>query len=91
MVTPRRVQFVGATIAWMAITLLGLAALEAYSLELFFVVSLVGFLVVTELTAPSVASPPWRKRLRWFIALGLLAFGAVVIRRILRVLPDGVI
>lgn len=91
MVTPRRVQFVGATVAWMAITLVGLTALEAYSLELFFVVSLVGFLVVTELTAPTVAKPPWRKRLRWFIALGLLGFGTVVIRRILAVLPEGVL
>lgn len=91
MVTPRRVQFVGATVAWMTAALVGLTALEAYSLELFFVVSLVGFLVVTELTAPTIATPPWRKRLRWFIALGLLGFGAVVIRRILRILPEGVV
>lgn len=91
MVTRRRIQFVAATVAWMAAAMVGLAALGQYTLELFFVVSLVGFLVVTELTAPFAAAPPWRKRLKWFIALGLVAFAAVVVKRILDILPPGVI
>ena len=69
---------------------LGLALLDALSLELFFVLSLIGFLIVTELTAPLNVSPAWRRRLRWVIAAGLLGFAVIVIRRILDIL-SGVI
>ncbi len=68
-----------------------LVLLESLSFELVFVVSLIGFLVVTELTAPFAVTPDWRRRLVWIIALGLAVFGYVVIRRILSILPPGVI
>jgi hypothetical protein len=56
-----------------------------------FVVSLIGLLVVTELTAPFTITPAWRRRLLWIIGVGLLGFGYIVIRRILEILPSGVI
>lgn len=74
----------------MLATMLLLALLGAFSLELFFVVSLIGFLVVTELTAPFAVQPRWRRRLKWFILLGLVGFAYIVIRRILSILPPGV-
>lgn len=67
-----------------------LALLDSLSYELFFVVSLIGFLVVVELTAPFEVTPRWRRRLTWLIALGLVVFGYIVIRRILAILPPGV-
>ncbi len=75
----------------MLAAVVGLAALGALSLELFFVVSLIGFLIVVELTAPFAVTPRWRRRLVWLVALGLVGFGYVVIRRILEILPPGVI
>jgi hypothetical protein len=60
-------------------------------LELFFVLSLIGLLVIVELTAPISITPAWRRRLPWFIAIGLLVFGVIVVRRILEILPPGVI
>jgi hypothetical protein len=75
----------------MLATILLLALLGAFSLELFFVVSLIGFLVVTELTAPFAVRPRWRRRLKWFILLGLAGFAYIVIRRILAILPPGVL
>lgn len=68
-----------------------LTLLGSLSLELFFVVSLIGFLVIIELTAPFAVTPTWRSRLKWLIGLGLLVFGYIVIRRILAILPPGVI
>jgi len=91
MVTRRRQQFVIGHVAWMLGVVLGLALLGAVSLELVFVLSLIGFLVVTELTAPLNVSPRWRRRLRWLIAAGLLVFAYVVVRRILAILPEGVL
>jgi hypothetical protein len=91
MVTRRRQQFVVGQVAWMLAAVLGLALLDAVSLELVFVLSLIGLLVVTELTAPINVAPRWRRRLRWLIAVGLLGFGVIVVRRILAILPEGVL
>jgi len=91
MPTRRRQQFIHAQAAWMFATLLLLAVLGALSLELYFVLSLIGLLVVVELTAPFNVTPRWRSRLKWLIALGVLVFVAVVVRRILLILPSGVL
>jgi hypothetical protein len=68
-----------------------LALLGSLTIELFFVVSLIGLLIVVELTAPFRITPQWRKRLWVIIGLGLLGFGVIVIRRILDILPPGVL
>ena len=86
MPTHRRQRFVHAQLAWMIACVLGLALLDALSLELFFVLSLIGFLIVTELTAPLNVSPVWRRRLRWVILAGLIGFAVIVVRRILDIL-----
>lgn len=73
----------------MVATVLTLSVLSALSLELFVVGSLLGLLVLTELTAPVAVAPRWRSRLRWLVVLGLLAFGYFVVRRVLEFLPEG--
>lgn len=75
----------------MLVTIVLLALLNSLSLELFFILSLIGFLVVTELTAPFNVTPEWRTRLRWIIVIGLAIFGYIVIQRILEILPEGLI
>lgn len=91
MATQRRARFIRAQVAWMLGAALVLVLLESLTYELMFVVSLIGFLIVTELTAPFAVTPTWRKRLKWLIGLGLIVFGYIVIRRILAILPPGVI
>jgi len=91
MPTRQRNRFIIGHMAWPMGTILALSLLGALSLELFFVVSLIGFLVVVELTAPFAVTPRWRRRLRWLIAAGLLVFGYIVVRRILAILPPGVV
>jgi hypothetical protein len=90
MSTRRRHRFVVGNLAWQLTAALVLVALGALSLELFFVVALIGFLVITELTAPFHVTPAWRRRLRWLIAGGLVVFGWIVVKRILAILPPGV-
>lgn len=87
----RRRQFVYGNVGWMLGTAAVLVVLDALSLELFFVVSLIGFLVLTELTAPFAVTPRWRRRLRWIIGFGLVVFGYIVVRRILAILPEGLV
>lgn len=87
----RRARFVHAQLAWMLGAVLVLVLLDSLSFELVFVVSLIGFLVVVELTAPFSVTPQWRARLKWLIVIGLAVFGYIVIQRILAILPPGVI
>ncbi|MFA1611739.1 hypothetical protein [Halobellus rubicundus] len=91
MVVSRRQRFVHAQVAAMVAVAFVLSLLDSLTVELFFVVSLIAFLVNVELTAPFHVTPEWRRRLRWIIALGLLGFSYIVIRRILAILPPGVI
>lgn len=87
----RRQRFLYGVVAWMLTTSILLTLLNALELELFFVVSLIGLLVVVELTAPFNVTPRWRRRLLPIIALGLAGFSYIVIRRILEILPEGVL
>lgn len=87
----RRRRFVHANLAWLLATALVLALLDALTYELFFVVSLIGFLIVVELTAPFRVTPAWRRRLNWVILVGLLGFAYVVVQRIIAILPPGVL
>ena len=91
MQTTRRLQLVHAQLAWMLGVILLLALLGSLTVELFFVVSLIGLLIIVELTAPFRITPRWRKRLWIVIGLGLLGFGVIVVRRILDILPPGVL
>ena len=91
MATRRRLQFVHLQAGWMLGSMVVLALLGSLSLDLFFVVSLIGFLVVVELTAPFAVTPRWRRRLKWVILLGLLVFAYIVVRRILAILPEGLL
>ncbi len=91
MATRRRMQFVRGQVAWMVATVLALSLLGSLSYELFFVCSLIGLLIVTELTAPFNVTPEWRSRLKWLILLGLAGFAYVVVRRIVEILPPEVV
>jgi hypothetical protein len=91
MATRRRRRFITGQIAWMLCSITLLALLQSLSLELVFVLSLIGFLVLVELTAPFRITPTWRRRLKWFIVFGLIGFGYIVVRRILEILPPGVL
>ena len=89
MTLEKRRRFVYALVAWMVSVILLLTTLDALELELFFVLSLIGLLVVVELTAPFNVTPRWRRRLLPVILLGLAGFSYIVIRRIIEILPEG--
>lgn len=91
MATPRRMRFVHGQLAWMAATILGLALVGSFSYELFFLLSVLGLLVVTGLTLPATVTPRWRVRLQWLVRVALVGVAVVVVRRILEILPPEVV
>jgi len=86
----RQFDFVLAQTAWMVCSIAGLAVLATRTAEVFAVVSFIGLLVVTELTAPLAVTPRWRVRVRWVILLCLSVVGYVMLRRVLEITPPGI-
>lgn len=91
MTVTRRQRFVHGHLAWMLGTALVLALLDALTYEVFFIVAFVGFLALLEWTGPVRIAPPWRRRLRLAILLGLAGIGYLVVRRVLALLPPEVL
>lgn len=84
-------RFVRGQLAWMVATILGLVLFGAFSYELFFLLSVLGLLVVTGLTLPATVTPQWRRRLQWLVRFALVGVAVVVVRRILEILPPEVL
>ena len=87
MLTRRRRRFINGQLGWMLAVIVLLSLFDAFSLEMFFLISLIGLLIVTELTAPVNVTPEWQRRLRRVILAGLLVFGYIVIRWIVDIFP----
>ena len=81
-----RLRFVYLLVGWFVVSLVVLAALDAMTFDLFYVSSLIGFLVVTELTAPLNRIQQWRSRLGLIAAAGFLVFLYLVVTRIQAIL-----
>jgi hypothetical protein len=90
MAVGQRSRFISGVLTWTLANLFVLVVTGWLTYELFFVVSLIGFLVVVELTSPVHAQPLWRRRLRWTILLGIGGFLVVLARRTIAVLPPEV-
>lgn len=91
MATHRRERFVRWQVAWMVGTVLALVLVGSLTLEVFFVLSLLGLVVLTVFVTPLNVTPAWRARLRWLVAGGLAVFGLLVVRRVLDILPSGLL
>jgi|GEM_PF-310397 len=91
MTSRRRLRFVHGQIAWMLAATLALALIGSLDFQIFFAASFVGLLVMMVITAPVNVTPRWRSRLKWLVVLGLIGFGAILLHRILQILPPGVV
>jgi hypothetical protein len=87
----RQYNFVSAVLAWTLASLFILVATGWLTYELFFVISLIGVLIVVEFTSPVYVRPQWRKRVRWIILVGIAGFLVVLARRTVAVLPPEVV
>ena len=59
---------------------------RALDLEVFFVLLLIGLLVVVELIDPVSVQPRSIRRLKYIVAVGVIIFGSIVARRVMEIL-----
>jgi hypothetical protein len=59
---------------WMVVTAALLVAIRMLSFELFYIISFIGLLIMSQLFSPRSSSPRWWLRLRIVIAIGFVVF-----------------
>jgi hypothetical protein len=72
--------------AWAFLALAVLAVSTSLSFEYFFVLCLIGFLVIVELSGPFASRPRWRSRVNLVILIGVLVFSLVVAIKVIDIL-----
>jgi len=83
----RRVErFIIMVAAWVFISLILLETFDAVDLKLFFILLLLGFLVLTEVIAAPLADQTWKRRINFLIAIGFIIFIYIVVEKVREVL-----
>jgi hypothetical protein len=71
----------------MAVFLLAaLLIFDVLSLELYFMLCLISFLVVAQMSGPFIARPRWRSRINLVIVVGIVVFFLIVVGKVLDIL-----
>lgn len=72
------VLFAGWTFALLALLIL----YRSFSLDLFFSLAFIGFLMVIALAGPFTVKPAWKTRISLIIVIGAVIFSAIVVMKI---------
>ncbi|MDG6251061.1 hypothetical protein [Methanocalculus sp.] len=71
---------------WMVIVIFFMILAGSPDLEILFVLTLIGMLVIAELADPVHTRPVFLSRFRYIIAAGVILFGAIVTQKVLEIL-----
>jgi hypothetical protein len=73
---------------WLVIVSLFMLLAGRVDLEIFFVLWLIGILVIVELADTRFSLPPWLRYVKYMIAAGIILFGGIVTRKVLEILSS---
>jgi hypothetical protein len=72
--------------AWLTIVSACLILAQWVDFEVFFVLCLMGFLVIVQLIQPSFIQPGYLRYLKYLIAAGIVLFGVIVVKRVMEII-----
>jgi hypothetical protein len=75
-----------ALILWLILVLLYMLLSTIFDLQFFFILCMIGVLVIMQLIEPKYVKPGYLKYIWYLIALGILVFGAVVVVKVMEIL-----
>jgi hypothetical protein len=70
---------------WVLLVLSLLLLFNSLSFEYFFVLCLIGFLIIVELSGPYTVRPKWRSWVNVFILIGTVIFALIVVQKVLAI------
>jgi hypothetical protein len=71
---------------WLIIVSACMLLAQWVDFEVFFVLCLLGFLVIMQLIQPSYVQPGYLKYIKYLIAAGIVIFGMIVIKKVMEIL-----
>jgi hypothetical protein len=71
---------------WVLTVLVLLSVLNSLDYVYFFILCLIGFLIIVEVTGPFTTRPRWKSRVNVLIVIGLIAFSAIVITKVMEII-----
>ena len=74
-------RFVYSLLALTFVTIAILVLLNVYALEIFLVLIIIEFLVLVELTKPSMINMAWRKNITVFVVICVIVFAIILYQR----------
>jgi hypothetical protein len=82
----RKYAAVLALVVWLFLVVGGMILNRYLNGEIFFVLWLIGILVIVELATPAFSRPDYQSYLRYVIAAGVAIFGYIVVLKVLEIL-----
>jgi hypothetical protein len=73
-------------VIWLVIVIFFMILARNLSLEIFFVLWLIGLLVIIELIGPSFVKPSYLKYLTYLVAAGVIVFAVIVAQKVMEIL-----
>ena len=74
-------RFIYSLLALTFVTISVLVLLNVYALEIFLVLIIIEFLVLVELTKPSIINLSWRKNITIFVVICVIVFAIILYQR----------
>jgi len=74
-------RFVYSLLTLTFVTIALLVFLNVYALEIFLILLIIEFLVLVELTKPSVITMAWRKNIAIFVVICVIVFAIILYQR----------
>ena len=74
-------RFVYSLLALTSVTIAILVLLNVYALEIFLILIIIEFLVLVELTKPSMINMAWRKNITIFVVVCVILFAIILYQR----------
>ena len=74
-------RFVYSLLTFTFATIVLLVLLNVYALEIFLVLIIIEFLVLVELTKPSMINMAWRKNIAVFVVICVIVFAIILYQR----------
>ena len=73
-------------VIWLVIISCFMLLAYRFDLEIFFVLWLIGLLVIVELIDTRFTLPPYLRYIKYLVAVGIVLFGAIVTQKVLEIL-----
>jgi hypothetical protein len=86
MTEEKRQIAVAVLVIWLLLVIFFMILARNLSLEIFFVLWLIGLLVIVELIRPSFVKPSYLRYLAYLVSAGILVFAVIVVKKVMEIL-----